>query len=599
MKTERNYQLRLQYLNNIIKTVSAPEIDEINEITDRDEIEKLEDDDDQTNASDWFQWSSNIYDNAIQLAMNCTEGTAINACYNPDFAKIMKTRLIPYVVLWSGVMRSHFQIGEEIATSSSVESTFADLKNRAFKNQLPMRADKFIYEHLDYLDGKIKLASGQKDILSVNYEQQNQVTLNYSASSTEMQTDLSKDNCSYSSTIDYNVTQNINVTDDTDKNNKTVDTNVNNDNINYNNNNNNDNNNCNNNDNNDINNSIDTIIIDENQLSCNIHENWRGLIRRSPDEQCSAPKKRRKPTYLDKCPEWDYVKLARDQNIPLMRNGNICKGVTINNKIITICQTCAFDAILHLVASGIASIKSYDDKIKKFLGNPTINLATSILHAGKITTNHYKERAKILLDLPLFNKALTTYTRRISKLNTECNVAHLINYLFSDIPSCQKNIVCPCGFSRTNNISELNINVDILFCKGLQYMQEAIDNTLAVTTKCKKCSNTIVENIKYGPHLFIDTTVFTDERYVKRDESIIHCLDTVATNIMLNTKKYILVGVINYINSSSNANSGHYVTYARSGAQWYEYDDLKKKRNIVNKKTNISPHLIVYVSAEV
>lgn len=86
--------------------------------------------------------------------MNCTEGTAINACYNPDFAKILKTRLIPYVVLWSGVMRLHFQIGEEIATSSSVESAFADLKNRAFKNQLPMRADKFVYEHLDYLDGK-------------------------------------------------------------------------------------------------------------------------------------------------------------------------------------------------------------------------------------------------------------------------------------------------------------------------------------------------------------------------------------------------------------------------------------------------------------
>lgn len=85
-------KLRLRYLNALIKTIPAPEIsDEINENTDRDELEtdKLEED---QNTSDWFQWSANIYDNALRLAMNCTEGTAINACYNPDFAKIMKTR---------------------------------------------------------------------------------------------------------------------------------------------------------------------------------------------------------------------------------------------------------------------------------------------------------------------------------------------------------------------------------------------------------------------------------------------------------------------------------------------------------------------------
>lgn len=113
----------------------------------------------------------------------------------------MKTRLIPYVVFRSGVMQLHFQIGEEIATSSSVEAAFADLKNHAFKNQLSMRADKFVQEHLDYLDGKIKLVSCRKDILSVS--KQNQMTLNSSANSVETQIDLSIYDCSYSSTINY------------------------------------------------------------------------------------------------------------------------------------------------------------------------------------------------------------------------------------------------------------------------------------------------------------------------------------------------------------------------------------------------------------
>lgn len=158
-------------------------------------------------------------------------------------------------------MRLHFQIGEEIDTSSSVEAAFADLKNRVFKNQLPTRTDKFVYEHLDYLDGKIKLASYQKDTLSVS--EQNQATLYYSANSVETQTDLSIDDCSYSSTINYNV-QNINITEDI---NIKIDTIINNiDDLNNDNN----NNNYNNNDNNDKNSTmIGTIVIDyENQLNC-------------------------------------------------------------------------------------------------------------------------------------------------------------------------------------------------------------------------------------------------------------------------------------------------------------------------------------------
>lgn len=102
------------------------------------------------------------------------------------------------------------------------------------------------------------------------------------------------------------------------------------------------------------------------------------------------------------------------------------------------------------------------------------------------------------------------------------------------MPSCQKTFVCLCGSSRTSKITELNVNVDILFRKDLRYMQEAIDNTLAITTKCKKCFNTVAENVEYSPHLFIDTTVFTVERYVKRDKTIIHSLDTITTSIELN-----------------------------------------------------------------
>ncbi|KAK4887260.1 hypothetical protein RN001_003531 [Aquatica leii] len=61
-------ELRLRYLNAIIKTVSAPEIpDDTNYKIDTDQFE----DGDQS-TSNWFQWSANIYANAKQIAMNCT-----------------------------------------------------------------------------------------------------------------------------------------------------------------------------------------------------------------------------------------------------------------------------------------------------------------------------------------------------------------------------------------------------------------------------------------------------------------------------------------------------------------------------------------------
>lgn len=60
-------------------------------------------------------------------------------------------------------MRPYFKRGSKIVTSSYVEAEFAELKTRAFSNQLPMRIDKFIFRHIEYLDGKLKLTSGESN----------------------------------------------------------------------------------------------------------------------------------------------------------------------------------------------------------------------------------------------------------------------------------------------------------------------------------------------------------------------------------------------------------------------------------------------------
>jgi len=70
-------------------------------------------------------------------------------------------------------MRPYFKRSGDIASSSSVEAEFCDLKHRGFKNQLPIRVDKFIIQHLDFLDAKIILASNKNDIATKDAIQSN------------------------------------------------------------------------------------------------------------------------------------------------------------------------------------------------------------------------------------------------------------------------------------------------------------------------------------------------------------------------------------------------------------------------------------------
>lgn len=64
-------------------------------------------------------------------------------------------------------MRRHFPQSSIITTSSSVESEFADLKHRGFDSKLPMHIDKFVLNLLKYLDGKVKLASNEQNLQSI------------------------------------------------------------------------------------------------------------------------------------------------------------------------------------------------------------------------------------------------------------------------------------------------------------------------------------------------------------------------------------------------------------------------------------------------
>lgn len=89
-------------------------------------------------------------------------GQDANAHYNEELAKKIVKHCYS-LPLWTGVARDRFEYGNIPGCSAPVESDFNNLKNRVFKRKLPLRADEFIIQHVDYLRGKGKLvASSQK-----------------------------------------------------------------------------------------------------------------------------------------------------------------------------------------------------------------------------------------------------------------------------------------------------------------------------------------------------------------------------------------------------------------------------------------------------
>lgn len=467
-------------------------------------------------------------------------------------------------------MRPYFKAGTEIATSSSVESMFAEYKSRLFKG-IPMRVDKFVISHLSYIDGRMRLdfanAAEQESEISA------EANIQKSAWS-----DSFNDVPLQNSTLIY---ENIDNTDNsiTAKNtdnpistkstitNNSVTTN-----------------------NSDDNNKVYDIISDSSDNSLNYKENWMGLI----DEATKKYGNIKKKTYLDKCPEWDSIESSYTIVIPIMKNGNLYQPVKLQGENIMIRNTCAFDALLHITIHMIGMHNEYKQHLQT-IDDRFLQLALKIASKGKVTKNEYAERASFLIETSLFQSA--KYTRRFNSLDAMCNAAHLAEFTFASLPSFTRNKTCTvCNYSNERKFTAISINVDILLNRGLENIQEALNDTITLKQACVKCNNLCDINENYGPQIIIDTSILTDTNYLKTTEANLNTynLDSIAKTIIINNNKYVLRGVINFL-----TNMRHYVALLFTGASWYEYDDLKSKRiEISPTKYNVTPHVLLYASVK-
>ena len=231
-------------------------------------------------------------------------------------------------------------------------------------------------------------------------------------------------------------------------------------------------------------------------LISGICENWGGLVEKiqgEPDEPLL--KKKAKPTCLDKCAEWDFIKDVTSSRLPMFKNGN---KVMLGKVTMNLQSTCAFDSIFQIVLNALVSNKTYRDLCTASSAE-IISLAFSVLNQKKIQTEHYRERARILCSLDLFEDSETVYTRIIKRLVLECNICDLADYLFANEPSIKTKISCTCGFEAEHPSVIVSVNVNILLENGLHFMQKAIDTNKIKTRTCRACKNVKEDAIRMVP----------------------------------------------------------------------------------------------------
>jgi len=438
----------LQVANNFIKGIHVEDFDVKHEMLNDFDIEET--------PLSWQKWSDDMYNKANDLALKSQNGNVINAFYNPTAAKKIKS-LIQNLPLWTGIMRPYFKSGAEIATSSSVESLFAEYKTRLFKGCIPMRVDKFIISHLDYLDGRLRLdfaSNATEQDIRTSPKQNETNSFDHSDSVLDETLSIINEKQLYNSTD----TSDTKIDDSHDT-------------------------------------KIDAKISDSsysvsNESCClNFKENWMGLTTKDVKKSGSI----KKESYLDKCPEWDSIESQQVIFIPVVKNGNLCQPIKLKGETIMVRNTCAFDALLHITVHMIGMNPQYK-RIVEAIDDCFFQIAIKIASRGKVTKNEYVERASFLVSLSLFQQA--KYTRRFQSIDAMCNAAHLAEHVFLSVPSLERNKICTlCNYTNNRKFTAVSVNVDILLNKGLQHIQESINDTNSTKQTCPKCNNpcTIIE----------------------------------------------------------------------------------------------------------
>lgn len=164
-----------------------------------------------------------------------------------------------------------------------------------------------------------------------------------------------------------------------------------------------------------------------------------------------------------------------------------------------ITNTCAFDTIAVATAVAYNDYNSYKGYINNS-GNLFLQFTKKLAMQGP-NKDIYRRRVDLLL--MHFNKS--EIYPNVQTINSECNVAKIIQCYLKDEPSATECISCnECGcITRPSPTMILPSNSDIV---QLQTLLNGYTETR--NSKYSKCGGIIISSRVLGEHIFIETNYF-------------------------------------------------------------------------------------------
>lgn len=274
-------------------------------------------------------------------------GDHLNAYYIPDFCKNI-LRICKLFPLWSNVMRQFFNSPYSTATSASVESNFAELKNNILKhNSKPLQADRFVITHLISLESSIKLAKSNYLVGNNKVSSPQEIEQNSIIDHEILYFDTNISSINNQSSLEAKNSEKLNSKEPSPK--EFAD---------------------------ELN--IPTIcssesVVDNSSFSSDSsdtllkEETWRGYKNNPTGPlQINKNKNKRNFKYTNPCPEIDRIlniSRMRSHKKTLLLNGNISNQYKIKGHVYVVTNTCHFDAIVVGLSVAYNDYPTYRDYV--------------------------------------------------------------------------------------------------------------------------------------------------------------------------------------------------------------------------------------------
>ncbi|CAI6370091.1 unnamed protein product [Macrosiphum euphorbiae] len=537
-----------RYLQSLITTTNITNILEKTNGNDYHDVEEEENVTDTTSDNDitdndnihimtFKGWTQSIADRS-RAKVDSIKGTTDNAQYLLALEPII-IRTLKLFPCWSAIMIDTFGYGEEIASSSRIESNFNHIKNRVIKNdKLPIRVDSFVEKLLSYYRGNELLIQGEsygeletdvdENICNSNSYSSNTQNIirspehgNYDDTLYNMQNDFDVNESlveTEPASLHYiPISKDIIVTSTTDKCQSTLKSTC---------------HACNNGDfptgahkciecNKPIHLfgcSISIQGTEEGYGECricfdcdkikstlaetNATENWN---RKSMIEK----KKRSSRSYLNLQPGFEFLDLNKRGNITpvvLLKNGNslINKPIMVPSvgKVV-LNNTCSVDSVLSILATSAADSSNFKVYLSEMAtSNMTARISMKMIE-DKNKTQIYHNR--LLLILEHFGSKIELLVGGLKSVDTTITAASMVNKIMQKMPSfiessfCDNNLcTTPILEVKKTHISLNIFNGQIVIQNELEKLFESSDET------CSYCGEKRKTSMEATTHMIIE-----------------------------------------------------------------------------------------------